>query len=316
MSYNDNEVLWVERYRPRKLDDCILPDALKEKFRGYVNADVLQNLLLTGAAGMGKTTVAKVLAEEMDMDVMFIDGSNEGRLIDTLRTKITQFASTVSYNGKRKIVLLDEADMLPETIQTALRGFIELYANNCAFIFTCNFEHKIFEPLRQSRLVQIDFKFTPEDKPALCVQFYKRLSTILTENNIPFDPPALVGVIQRDYPDWRRLINSVQEYASHKGTIDAGILTAVGHSDIKELIGYLKTKNFREMRKWVPRNNPSMATLVSHIYTEAYDLIDLKSIPDCVMLLNEYQTKHATALIPEINIVAMLTVLMTNIEWR
>src|SRR6056300_66714 len=244
-----NEYLWVEKYRPQTIEDTILPVALKDTFRQILENKELPNLLFTGTAGVGKTTVAKAICNELDLDYLLINGSEEGN-IDTLRHKIKQFASTVSLQGGYKVVILDEADYLnPQSTQPALRGFVEEFHKNCRFILTCNFKNRIIEPLH-SRFSNIEFKVNPKDKPKLASRLFERAIYILKEQNVSYEDKVLVELITKHFPDFRKLINELQRY-SVSGAIDAGILVNVSDENLKTLMGYLKGKDFGEMRKWV-----------------------------------------------------------------
>jgi DNA polymerase III delta prime subunit len=310
-----DQFLWVEKYRPKKIEECILPKQLKETFQQIVDSGELPNLMFTGTAGLGKTTVARALCEQLDIDYIVINGSEEGN-IDTLRTKIRQFASTVSLQGGYKCVILDEADYLnPQSTQPALRGFIEEFANNCRFILTCNFKNRIIEPLH-SRCGVIDFKFDKKILASLCGQFMNRLKFILTEENISFAEPVLAELIMKHAPDWRRVLNEAQRY-SITGSIDEGILVTLSDKSINDLMNALKAKNFKGMREWVVNN---IDTEPHAIFRKVYDVLNehlqAQSIPQIIIILADYQYKNAFVADHELNVVACLTEVMANAEFK
>lgn len=312
---NDVNPLWVERYRPRKIEDCILPEQLKDTLRGITKDGTLPNLLFSGPAGIGKTTVAKALCSELGFDVMVINGSDEGRLIDTLRTKITQFASSVSMDGTRKICILDEADYMGKDIQAALRNFMEAFSRNCGFILTCNYPNQIIEPLR-SRCSVVTFEIPKTDKVKLAGAFLKRVEAILKENGIEYDKKAVADFILKYFPDWRRTLNELQR-VSKLGKIDSISTTNFGEASLRELVGFLKNKEFKAMRGWVA-TNPSldMAGLCRGLYEKADELIEASTIPFLVLIIAKYQYQHAFVADAEINIVAMLTEMMGELKWK
>lgn len=306
------EFLWVEKYRPKTIDECILPEKLKETFNKVVESGELPNMLFTGSAGLGKTTVAKALCNMLDLDYIVINGSEEGN-IDTLRGKIKQFASTVSLQGGYKVVILDEADYLnPQSTQPALRGFIEEFSNNCRFILTCNFKNRIIEPLHSRCGV---YEFNGGNKQILCQQFMARCQTILREENIDCHNKSLAELIMKHYPDWRRVLNELQRY-SLSGAIDPGILDNVSDKNYDDLFTFLKTKDFKKMRSWVVSNIDIDA---SAIFRAIYDRMSSKvtpaSIPQLVLILADYQYKNAFVADHELNIVACLTEVMANVEF-
>lgn len=310
-----NDFLWVEKYRPAKIQDCILPDGIKTTFEQIVKGGELHNMLLTGTAGLGKTTVAKALCNELDLDYILINGSEESG-IDTLRTKIKNFASTVSLQGGLKVVILDEADYLnPQSTQPALRGFIEEFSGNCRFILTCNFKNRIIEPLH-SRCAVIEFNISKKDTPPLLAQFMKRTTHILDNEGVSYDKPVLAELIMKFAPDWRRVLNELQRY-SGSGTIDTGILVSLNDVSISNLMTALKNKNFKTMRQWVVDNmdvdNP---TLIRNIYDNMSDYVLPQSIPQLVLILAEYQYKNAFVADHELNMVACLTEVMANVEFK
>jgi|TARA_R110000823_G_scaffold78546_6_gene178975 DNA polymerase III delta prime subunit len=310
------EYLWVELYRPKTVADTILPKKLKDTFQQFVNSKNVPNLLLTGTAGVGKTTIAKAMLEELGADYIVINGSDEGRLIDTLRTKIKGFASSMSLSGGRKYVILDEADYLnAETVQPALRNFMEEYSANCGFIMTCNFSNKLIEPLR-SRCSVVEFKMETADKPKLAGEFFKRVCKILNEQGVEFDQATVAEVVKKHFPDNRRVLNELQRYSA-TGKIDAGILVNFSDVNMKSLMASLKAKEFSKVRKWVAQNIDGDTTQVFRsIYDNASQYIKPTSVPQVVVTLADYQYKAAFAADAEINMMAMLTELMIDCEWN
>ena len=308
-----DDFLWVEKYRPRKLDDCILPDEQLNTFRQFVATGEIPNMLLCGSAGVGKTTIARAICEELGCDYIIINGSEESG-IDVLRTKIRDFASSVSFNGKTKVVILDEADYLnPNSTQPAWRAFIEEFANNCRFIFTCNFKNRIIAPLH-SRTAVIEFKLTKADRPKMAGRFMKRLSDILTAENVTFDERVVAEVLKKHFPDYRRVLNELQRY-SVSGSIDEGILVNVQEINMKELVSALKAKDFKKVRTWVVENLDNDPNL---IFRKIYDTVieDVKFPSQLVLLLADYQYKAAFAANQEINLVACLAEIMAAMEWK
>jgi DNA polymerase III delta prime subunit len=313
MNASKEQFLWVEKYRPRKLDDCILPDEQLNTFRQFVASGEIPNMLLCGSAGVGKTTIARAICEELECDYIIINGSEESG-IDVLRTKIREFASSVSFGGKTKVVILDEADYLnPNSTQPALRAFIEEYANNCRFIFTCNFKNRIIAPLH-SRTAVIEFKLTKADRPKMAGRFMKRLAEILSSENVPYDEKVVAEVLKKHFPDYRRVLNELQRY-SVSGNIDEGILVNVQEVNMKELTSSLKAKDFKKMRTWVVENIDNDPNL---IFRKIYDTIldEVKYPSQLVLLLADYQYKAAFAANPEINLVACLAEIMAAMEWK
>ena len=313
MENNRDQFLWCERYRPRKLDDCILPDDQLKTFREFVATGEIPNMLLCGSAGVGKTTIARAICEELECDYIIINGSEESG-IDVLRTKIREFASSVSFGGKTKVVILDEADYLnPNSTQPALRAFIEEFANNCRFIFTCNFKNRIIAPLH-SRTAVIEFKLTKADRPKMAGRFMKRLSDILATENVTFDEKVVAEVLKKHFPDYRRVLNELQRY-SVSGTIDEGILVNVQEVNMKELVSSLKSKDFKKMRNWVVDNIDNDPNL---IFRKIYDTIldEVKYPSQLVLLLADYQYKASFAANPEINLVACLAEIMAGMELK
>jgi DNA polymerase III delta prime subunit len=310
-----DQFLWVEKYRPKKIEECILPKQLKDTFQTIVDSGELPNLMFTGTAGLGKTTVARALCEQLGIDYIVINGSEEGN-IDTLRTKIRQFASTVSLQGGYKCVILDEADYLnPQSTQPALRGFIEEFANNCRFILTCNFKNRIIEPLH-SRCGVIDFKFTKQQLAGLCGQFMNRLKQILDTEGITYSEAVLAELIMKHAPDWRRVLNEAQRY-SITGTIDEGILVTLNDKSIQDLMAALKAKNFKGMREWVVNN---IDTEPHAIFRKVYDVLNEhlqpQSIPQVILTLADYQYKNAFVADHELNVVACMTEVMASAEFK
>ncbi len=309
-----DEFLWVEKYRPKTINDCILPEGLKQTFSSFIDSGNIPNLLLTGSAGVGKTTVAKAMLEQIGADYIVINGSMNGN-IDTLRNDIQQFASSVSFGGGRKYVILDEADYLnANSTQPALRNFMEEFSRNCGFILTCNFKHRIIEPLH-SRCSVVDFKISKDDLPRLAVQFFKRTVGILSNEKVEYDKAVVAELINRHVPDWRRVLNELQRY-SVNGKIDSGIFINLSDENLKTLIGYIKAKNFGEMRKWVGENSDTdSAQLFRKFYDQAYTYIKPSSIPELVVLIAKYQYQAAFVADPEINTAAFLTEIMVSLEF-
>lgn len=308
-----NEFLWVEKYRPQTISDCILPDGLKQTFQEYVDAGEISNMLLCGTAGTGKTTVARALCNELGCDYIVINGSDESG-IDVLRTKIRDFASTVSFESKAKVVILDEADYLnPNSTQPALRAFIEEFSGNCRFIFTCNFKNRIIEPLH-SRTSVIDFKIDKKDRPEMAQKFMGRMQYILTQEGIPYEQNVLAELLMKHFPDYRRVINELQRY-SKSGSIDSGILSNIAEINTKGLIDSLKDKDWKKMRQWVVNNVDNDP---QGVYRKVYDaLIDkVKQVPHLVLLIADYQYKSAFVADQEINLTACLTDIMASVEFK
>jgi len=307
------DFLWCEKYRPKTISDTILPDDLKQTFQQFVDQENIPNLLLTGGPGIGKTTVARAMCEQLNVDYIVINGSMNGN-IDTLRTEIKDFASTISFTGGRKYVILDEADYLnPQSTQPALRNFMEEFSKNCGFILTCNFKNRIIDPLH-SRCSVIEFKVTGKDKAAMASQMFKRVKTILSDENVSYDQKALAEVITSYFPDFRRVINELQRYSA-TGSIDAGVL-ANHSSNIEELVGALKDKKFTEMRKWIANHKDvDTSQLYRQLYDQATQYVKPQSIPQLVVTLADYQYKAAFVADHEINNVACMTALMVEVEW-
>jgi len=309
-----DDFLWSQLYRPKTIDQCILPVGLKTTFQQFVDNGTIPNMLLTGRAGVGKTTVARAMLEQLECDYMIINGSMNGN-IDTLRTDISQFASSMSLMGGRKYVILDEADYLnPNSTQPALRNFMEEFSKNCGFILTCNFKNKIIEPLH-SRCTVIDFKIPNNEKAKMASQFMKRCKGILEVEGVEFSDAVLAELINKYFPDWRRVLNELQRYSA-TGKIDSGILTNLGDESFKQLFEFLKTKSFSNMRKWVGENSDiETSVLFRKIYDTASQYIKPASIPQLVLIIGDYQFKAAFVADPEINIVACLTMIMTECEF-
>ena len=310
-----NEFLWVEKYRPQTVEECILPSDLKTRFQAFVDSKNIPNLLLSGSAGVGKTTIAKAMLEQLGADYIVINGSLHGN-IDTLRNEIMAFASTVSFAEGRKYVILDEADYLnPQSTQPALRNFMEEYSKNCGFILTCNFKNRIIEPL-QSRCSVIDFTFPKSLAPKLASEFFTRVKMILDAEEIKYDDQALAEILQTYFPDWRRVLNELQQY-SVSGSIDVGILSNNAQNALESLLSLLKQKRFSDMRKWVGQNIDSDPTSIMRgLYDVANEKVDPKSIPSLVLLIGEYQYKSAFVADQEVNLVAFLTQVMAEVEFK
>ena len=310
-----NEFLWVEKYRPRKIAETILPDTLKQTFQKIVDGGEVPNMLFTGTAGLGKTTVARAICNELDLDYIVINGSENGN-IDTLRGKIKQFASTVSLQGGVKVVILDEADYLnPQSTQPALRAFIEEFSNNCRFILTCNFKNRIIEPLH-SRCGVYEFGFSSKAQATACAgQFMKRAENILETENVTYDKSTLANLIMKHMPDWRRVLNELQRYGIATGHIDQAILSNLADSNYDDLFNHLKQKDFKKMRKWVADNIDTDASAIFRaIYDRMSDKVAPHSIPQIVLILADYQYKNAFVADHELNVVACLTEVMANVE--
>ncbi len=310
-----SEFLWVEKYRPQKVSDTILPESLKQTFQKIIDGKELPNMLFTGTAGLGKTTVARALCNELGCDYILINGSEEGN-IDTLRTKIKQFASSVSLQGGFKVVILDEADYLnPQSTQPALRGFIEEFSNNCRFILTCNFKNRIIEPLH-SRCGVYEFNTSKKSMAELCQSFMARCKTILDNEKIEHDDKALAELIIKFAPDWRRVLNELQRY-SINGRIDSGIINNLQDKNFDDLFSHLKNKNFKSMRSWVVNNIDTDASAIFRaIYDRMSDKVAPQSIPQLVLLLADYQYKNAVVADHELNVVACLTEVMSDVQFN
>ena len=298
----DVNQLWVERYRPRTIADCVLPEDLKNTFSEFVKSNYVPNLLLSGGAGVGKTTVARAMLEECDFEYIVINGSMNGN-IDTLRTEIRDFASTMSFSGNRKYVILDEADYLnPQSTQPALRNFMEEYSKNCGFIMTCNFKNRIIEPLH-SRCSVVDFNLRVKDRPKLTKQFMVRIRNILEENNVEYKDEVIAELILKHFPDWRRVLNELQRYSATGSVIDAGVLANLSDDNFKEIITFLKKKNFKEMRKWVGKNSDvEPSVMFRKLYDASCNVLQPASVPRIVLILADYGYKSAFVVDQEINL--------------
>lgn len=310
-----DEVLWVEAYRPSTIEETILPQKTKDVFKKFVSDDSMPNLLLTGGPGMGKTTVAKAMLNELGCDYIVKNGSLNVN-IDTLRYEISTFASSVSFTGGRKYVILDEADYLnAATVQPALRNFIEEYSKNCGFIFTCNFKNRIIEPLR-SRLSEVDFSIEKDDRPKMAAHFFKRVLSILEKENVDHDKAVVAKVIEKHFPDFRRVLTELQTYAA-SGRIDEGIFTNLKQETIDQLFVMLKEKNFTGMRKWCADNSDQDTNeMFRHIYDVATDKVELKSLPGFIVTLADYMYKAHFVADAEINMIAFLTEVMFETTYK
>jgi len=307
------EFLFVEKYRPKTIEECILPKRLKDTFQEIVQKGELPNMMFTGSAGVGKTTVARALCNEMGLDYMIINGSEDGN-IDTLRGKIKQFASTISLQGGQKVVILDEADYLnPQSTQPALRGFIEEYSTNCRFILTCNFKNRIIDPLHSRCSI---YEFNIGNKSKMASAFMQRLQFILDSENIKYENQVLAELIMKYIPDWRRVINECQRYGM-SGTIDTGILVTLSESSIKELMNDLKNKNFKGMRKWVTDNmDVESAKIFRMVYDNMINYVESSSVPQLVLILADYSYKDSFVADHELNVVACMTEIMSQIKFK
>lgn len=312
------QMLWVEKYRPHKVEDCILPENLKTTFQEYVNRKEIPNLLLAGSAGVGKTTIAKALCEEVGCDYIVINGSDEGRLIETFRVKIKNYASSMSLSGGRKVVIIDEADYTnAESVQPALRNFMEEFAHNCSFILTCNFKNRIIAPLH-SRCSVVDFKIQNGQKAKMATQFFKRVEWILEQEHIAYEKEVVASVITKHFPDNRRILNELQRYASNSNkSIDKGILASVSDANIASLVKFVKEKDFTSARKWVTNNlDNDPNSILRSIYDNLYDYLKPDSIPPAVLILSKYQYQAAFVADQEINLMACLTEFMVECEFK
>ena len=312
-----DEFLWVEKYRPKKIEDCILPEGIKDTFQQFVNKGEIPNLLLAGPAGCGKTTVAKALCQELGVDYYVINGSDEGRFLDTVRTNAKNFASTVSLSSeaKHKVIIIDEADNTTSDVQLLLRASIEEFAGNCRFIFTCNYKNKIIEPLH-SRCAVVDFSIKGKEKQEIAARFFNRLNGILDSERIQAEKRVLIELIQKHFPDWRRVLNECQRY-SVGGKIDTGILATFSDVKTDDLFKNLKEKNFQEVRKWCVNNldnDPSV--LLRRIYDGCYDSLDGPGIAAAVLIIAKYQYQMAFVADQEINMLACLTEIMVECKFK
>ena len=311
------DFLWVEKYRPKTIEDCILPDNIKKTFNDFLNKGEIPNLLLAGPPGVGKTTVAKALCNELGVDFYVINGSDEGRFLDTVRNQAKNFASTVSLQatGKHKVIIIDEADNTGNDVQLLLRANIETFYNNCRFIFTCNYKNKIIEPLH-SRCAVVEFSIKGKEKAQLAGSFFKRLQNILDEESIKYDPKVLAQLINSHFPDWRRVLNECQRY-SVGGEIDSGILASFSDVAVNDLITHLKSKNFPEVRKWVVSNlDNDPAVVLRRVYDACYDCLSPQTIPAAVLIVAKYQYQICFVADQEINLLAALTEIMCECSFK
>jgi DNA polymerase III delta prime subunit len=312
-----NDFLWCEKYRPKTIEDCILPEQTKKTFQDFLNSGELPNLLLCGPAGVGKTTVAKALCNELGVDCYVINGSDEGRFLDTVRNNAKNFASTVSLSSdaKHKVIIIDEADNTGNDVQLLLRAFIEEFAGNCRFIFTCNYKNKIIEPLH-SRCAVVEFGINGKDKPKIAARFFKRVCEILVKENIRFDEKVIVELVNKHFPDWRRVLNECQRY-SVGGEIDSGILASFSDVAVNDLITHLKDKNFSEVRKWVVANlDNDSSVILRRVYDSCYTCLSPQTIPAAVLIIAKYQYQIGFVADQEINLLAALTEIMCECEFQ
>ncbi len=312
-----SDFIWVEKYRPQTIEDCILPNNIKKTFKEFLNRGEIPNMLLAGPPGIGKTTVAKALCNELGVDFYVINGSDEGRFLDTVRNNAKNFASTVSLTSeaKHKVIIIDEADNTGNDVQLLLRAFIEEFAGNCRFIFTCNYKNKILEPLH-SRCAVVDFSIRGKEKQQIAANFFQRLNFILEQERIETDKKVLVELINKHFPDWRRVLNECQRY-SVSGKIDSGILAAFSDVAVNDLIKNLKAKNFPEVRKWVNSNmDNDISVLFRRIYDSLYTSLVPSTIPAAVLVIAKYQYQGAFVADQEINMLACLTEVMVECEFK
>tara|TARA_B100000131_G_scaffold305429_1_gene331408 strand:+ start:1429 stop:2364 length:936 start_codon:yes stop_codon:yes gene_type:complete len=309
--------LWVEKYRPHTIEECILPEDTKKLFQGFLEQGEIPNLLLAGTAGVGKTTIAKALCEELGVDSYVINGSDEGRFLDTVRNQAKTFAATVSLTSgsRHKVIIVDEADNTTPDVQLLLRASIEDFQKNCRFIFTCNYKNKIIAPLH-SRCSVVDFGIRGRDKQKIAAAFFNRVKVILEMEMVKYDEKVIAEVVTKYFPDFRRTLNELQRYSS-TGVIDAGILTAGAEFSIEKLVGYLKKKEFTSMKKWVAQNMDNEPHVIMRkVYDNLYQYLDPKSIPEAVLIISEYQYKSSFVVDQEVNLVAFMTELMMRCDYR
>ena len=312
-----NDFLWVEKYRPQKVEECILPESIKSTFQEFVNQGQIPNLLLAGPPGVGKTTVAKALCNELGVDFYVINGSDEGRFLDTVRNQAKNFASTVSLQatGKHKVIIIDECDNTTNDVQLLLRANIEAFYNNCRFIFTCNYKNKIIEPLH-SRCAVIEFTIKSKDKSKISARFFERLKTILYSEKIEAEDKILAQIIQKYFPDWRRVLNECQRHAS-SGKINSDSLISLSDIKVNDLIKCIKEKNFTEVRKWIVSNLDSdSSSILRMVYDALYEHLDGPSIAACVLIVAKYQYQSAFVADKEINILAAITEMMVECKFK
>jgi len=312
-----NDFLWVESYRPVSIEDCILPKNIKNTFQDFVDKGEIPNLLLSGPPGIGKTTVAKALCTELGVDYYVINGSDEGRFLDTVRNKAKNFASTVSLEttGKPKVIIIDEADNTTSDVQLLLRANIETFHRNCRFIFTCNYKNKIIEPLH-SRCAVFDFNISGRERTHLAKQFFLRIGDILKKENVQYDEKVVAEVINKFFPDWRRVLNELQRYSS-SGTIDTGILTTFSDVNTKTLISFMRDKNFSSVRKWVVENlDNDVNRVIRSVYDVLYSSLEPQSIPQAVIIIANYQSKIPFVADQEINLLACFTEIMCDCKFK
>ncbi len=312
----NKDILWVEEFRPSTIDELILPEGIKNTFRSIIGEDTIPNMILSGSAGTGKTSAAMVLCRELNCDYIIVNGSDEGRLIDTLRNKLTQYCSSVSMSGGRKVVIIDEADyMTPDSVQPAMRGFIEKFSSNCSFIFTCNFKNRIIEPIH-SRCAVIDYGMSPSDKPLMAKQFMERCQYILKQKSVEYEDKVLIELVFKYFPDFRRILNELQRY-SVSGKIDSGILLNISDANMNELVEALKSKNFKSVRTWVVNNlDNDPQKVYRKVYDKLYEKCDPSTIPQIILVIADYQYKSAFAADQEINLMACLVEIMSNAKFK
>ena len=312
-----SDFIWVEKYRPKTIEECILPSNIKKTFSQFLNKGEIPNMLLSGPPGIGKTTVAKALCNELGVDFYLINGSDEGRFLDTVRNNAKNFASTMSLasSAKHKVIIIDEADNTTHDVQLLLRASIEEFSSNCRFIFTCNYKNKILEPLH-SRCSVIDFSITGKEKQTIAAEFFTSIKSILDKEHVDYEPKVLAALVQKYFPDFRRTLNELQRYSSI-GKIDTGVLAVQQSTNLNDLVSYLKSKEFTKMRKWVVSNlDNDPNSIMRTIYDSLYDHLQPASIPQAVLIIAEYQYKTAFVADQEINLVAFLTEMMMQCQYK